>query len=65
LQFSKEEDADIASRIPSLHDVSPSAFITAGLDLEEEQYVFTLTLQDNGRGLICVSLGGAFAFRRN
>jgi hypothetical protein len=39
LQFSKEEDADVARGVPSLHDVSPSAFITAGLDLEDEQYV--------------------------
>ncbi|KAJ7856413.1 hypothetical protein B0H13DRAFT_1902672 [Mycena leptocephala] len=37
LQFSKEEDAEIARGVPSVHDVSPSSFVAAGLDLEEEQ----------------------------
>jgi hypothetical protein len=39
LQFAKEEAADVALGVPALHNVSPSSFITAGLDLEEEQYV--------------------------
>jgi hypothetical protein len=37
LQFAKEEAEDVARGLPSLHDVSASSFITAGLDLEEEQ----------------------------
>ncbi|KAJ7839074.1 hypothetical protein B0H13DRAFT_1650401 [Mycena leptocephala] len=37
LQFSKEEAEEAARGVPSLHDISPSSFIAAGLDLEEEQ----------------------------
>ncbi|KAJ6467408.1 hypothetical protein C8R45DRAFT_1171845 [Mycena sanguinolenta] len=37
LQFTKEEAEDAARGVPSVHDVSPSSFISAGLDLEEEQ----------------------------
>ncbi|KAF7348390.1 CxC2 domain-containing protein [Mycena sanguinolenta] len=37
LQFTKEEAEEAARGVPPVHDVSPSAFITAGLDLEEEQ----------------------------
>ncbi|KAJ7750608.1 hypothetical protein B0H16DRAFT_1277965, partial [Mycena metata] len=37
LRFSKTEQADSKLGVPSLHDVSPSSFIVAGLDLEEEQ----------------------------
>ncbi|KAJ7805644.1 hypothetical protein B0H13DRAFT_1670300 [Mycena leptocephala] len=37
LQFAKEEAAEVARGLPALHDVSASSFITAGLDLEEEQ----------------------------
>ncbi|KAJ6487280.1 hypothetical protein C8R47DRAFT_1216473 [Mycena vitilis] len=37
LQFTKEEAEDAARGLPSIHDVSGSSFITAGLDLEDEQ----------------------------
>ncbi|KAF8169323.1 hypothetical protein K438DRAFT_1983394 [Mycena galopus ATCC 62051] len=37
LQFTKEEAADAARGMPSMHDVSASSFIAAALDLEEEQ----------------------------
>ncbi|KAJ6451209.1 hypothetical protein C8R47DRAFT_998609, partial [Mycena vitilis] len=37
LQFTKEEAAKAARGVPSVHDVSPSSFIIAGLDLEEDQ----------------------------
>ncbi|KAJ6473046.1 hypothetical protein C8R45DRAFT_1103639 [Mycena sanguinolenta] len=37
LQFTTEEAEEAARGVPSLHDVSPGAFIAAGLDLEEEQ----------------------------
>jgi hypothetical protein len=37
LQFSEEEAEEASRRVPSLHDVSPSSFIVAALDLEEEQ----------------------------
>ncbi|KAJ7479906.1 hypothetical protein FB451DRAFT_1395466 [Mycena latifolia] len=38
LQFAEEEAAEVAHGVPSLHDVSPSTFIVAGLDLEDEQH---------------------------
>ncbi|KAJ6508194.1 hypothetical protein C8R45DRAFT_1207936 [Mycena sanguinolenta] len=38
LQFTKEEAEEAARGIPAVHDVSPSSFISAGLDLEEEQF---------------------------
>ncbi|KAJ6518038.1 hypothetical protein C8R47DRAFT_960048 [Mycena vitilis] len=37
LQFAKEEEEEAAKGVPALHEVTPSAFITAGLDLEEQQ----------------------------
>ncbi|KAJ6503458.1 hypothetical protein C8R47DRAFT_1250447 [Mycena vitilis] len=37
LQFTKEEAEDAKRGLPSVHDVSPSSFIIAGLDLEEDQ----------------------------
>ncbi|KAJ7430401.1 hypothetical protein FB451DRAFT_1345936 [Mycena latifolia] len=37
LQFAEEEAGEAARSVPSLHDVSPSTFIAAGLDLEGEQ----------------------------
>ncbi|KAJ7150418.1 hypothetical protein C8R46DRAFT_1043775 [Mycena filopes] len=37
LQLSKEEAAQVELGVPSLHDVSPSSFISCGLDLEGEQ----------------------------
>jgi hypothetical protein len=63
LQFTKEEAAEVACGLPALHDVSASSFVTAGLDLEEEQYVAPLApllFID----LIC-GLGDACAYRPN
>ncbi|KAJ7441783.1 hypothetical protein B0H11DRAFT_2251843 [Mycena galericulata] len=37
LEFTKEEAAEAARGIPSIHDVTPSKFLAAGLDLKEEQ----------------------------
>ncbi|KAJ7895669.1 hypothetical protein B0H13DRAFT_1624341 [Mycena leptocephala] len=37
LQFAKEEEEDALKGVPALHDVTPSGFITAGLELEEQQ----------------------------
>ncbi|KAJ7155748.1 hypothetical protein C8R46DRAFT_910450 [Mycena filopes] len=37
LQFAEEESAAAKRGVPALHDVSPSKFITLGLDLEDEQ----------------------------
>ncbi|KAJ7078749.1 hypothetical protein B0H15DRAFT_954431 [Mycena belliarum] len=37
LQFAEEEAEEAARGVPLIHDVSPSSFITAALDLEEEQ----------------------------
>ncbi|KAJ6467014.1 hypothetical protein C8R45DRAFT_1106429 [Mycena sanguinolenta] len=37
LKLTEEEEASMASGVPSLHDVSPSSFIYAGLELEEQQ----------------------------
>ncbi|KAJ7430256.1 hypothetical protein B0H11DRAFT_2263932 [Mycena galericulata] len=37
LEFAQEEAAEAARGIPAIHNVSPSAFILAGLDLEEQQ----------------------------
>lgn len=39
LQFAKEEEEDARKGVPALHDVSPSGFVTAGLELEEQQCV--------------------------
>jgi hypothetical protein len=40
LQFAAEEEEEAAKGVPQVHEVSPSTFIAAGLDLEDEQYVF-------------------------
>ncbi|KAJ7160837.1 hypothetical protein C8R46DRAFT_1164534 [Mycena filopes] len=37
LQFAEEEAANTARGVPALHDVSPSTFVFAGLELEDEQ----------------------------
>ncbi|KAJ7448726.1 hypothetical protein FB451DRAFT_1343295 [Mycena latifolia] len=37
LDFAEEEAAEAARGVPSVHDVSPSTFVAAGLDLEGEQ----------------------------
>ncbi|KAJ7238471.1 hypothetical protein C8J57DRAFT_1528783 [Mycena rebaudengoi] len=37
LKFSEEEKRRVEASVPSLHDVSPSSFIAAGLELEDQQ----------------------------
>ncbi|KAJ7602546.1 hypothetical protein B0H17DRAFT_870728, partial [Mycena rosella] len=37
LQFADKEAAELLCGVPALHDVTPSSFISAGLDLEAEQ----------------------------
>ncbi|KAF7360092.1 CxC2 domain-containing protein [Mycena venus] len=37
LQFTQEEAKQAALGVPAIHDISPSKFISLGLDLEEEQ----------------------------
>ncbi|KAJ6488920.1 hypothetical protein C8R45DRAFT_929627 [Mycena sanguinolenta] len=37
LKFATEEEQEAKSGMPALHDVTPSSFVMAGLDLEEEQ----------------------------
>ncbi|KAJ7448160.1 hypothetical protein FB451DRAFT_1343347 [Mycena latifolia] len=37
LQFSEEEAERVEKGVPALHDVSPSSFIYAGLELEDQQ----------------------------
>jgi hypothetical protein len=37
LEYSKEEAAEAEKGVPAIHNVTPSAFILAGLDLEEQQ----------------------------
>lgn len=37
LQLTEEEEANAAQGVPALHDVSPSSFIYAGLNIEEQQ----------------------------
>lgn len=44
LNFAKLEAEQVARGIPTIHDVSPSTFIMAGLDLEEQQCVYFLLL---------------------
>jgi len=40
LELAKEEAAAIQEGSTLPHNMSPSAFVQAGLDLEEQQYVF-------------------------
>ncbi|KAJ7482922.1 hypothetical protein B0H11DRAFT_1723465, partial [Mycena galericulata] len=37
LQFAAEEEKEVEAGVPGVHEVSPSTFVAAGLDLEEEQ----------------------------
>ncbi|KAJ7431875.1 hypothetical protein B0H11DRAFT_2261289 [Mycena galericulata] len=37
LQFEREEAAQVARGVPGIHAVSPSSFVNAGLEVEEEQ----------------------------
>lgn len=39
LELAKDDAASSARGVVSLHDVTPTAFLTTGLDLEEQQYV--------------------------
>jgi hypothetical protein len=39
LAYSKAEAAEAEAGVPAIHNVTPSGFILAGLDLEEQQYV--------------------------
>ena len=41
LKLANEEAADAASGIPSPHEVTASAFLQIGLDLEDTQSVYT------------------------
>jgi hypothetical protein len=42
LQFAKEEEKEAKEGTPWLHEVTPSAFVAAGLDLEDQQCVTLL-----------------------
>lgn len=42
LELAKEEAADAARGVERGHDITPSKFLLQGLDLEDQQYVFTL-----------------------
>jgi hypothetical protein len=37
LQFAKEEEEEAKKGMPALHEVTPSGFVAAGLELEEQQ----------------------------
>ena len=39
LQYAKEEETGAAAATSRLHDVSPSAFVTMALEVEEQQCV--------------------------
>lgn len=39
LALAEEEARDAAAGVPSLHDIGPSEFLLAGLDLEDQQCV--------------------------
>ncbi|KAJ7684861.1 hypothetical protein DFH06DRAFT_970627, partial [Mycena polygramma] len=41
LQFTQEEAKQAAEGVPAVHNVSPSKFVSVGLDLEDEQYAGT------------------------
>ncbi|KAJ7884264.1 hypothetical protein B0H13DRAFT_1890045 [Mycena leptocephala] len=65
LQFSKEEDADIASGIPSLHDISPSAFIMAACLCSGQIEKAQTTEMKIDMGAMCTKLNcGIARFRR-
>jgi hypothetical protein len=40
LQFAKDEEEEVQKGTPTLHDVTPSSFVAAGLNLEDQQCVF-------------------------
>jgi hypothetical protein len=37
LKFAADEEEEAKRGVPALHDVTPSSFIAAGLELEEQQ----------------------------
>jgi hypothetical protein len=39
LRFEKEEAERIQNGVPGIHSVSPSLFVAAGLEVEDEQYM--------------------------
>jgi hypothetical protein len=41
LQFEKEEAERVEGGVPGIHSVSPSSFIAAGLEVEDQQYVIS------------------------
>lgn len=42
LQFAKDEEEGAKLGVPALHEVTPSGFIAAGLELEEQQCVLLI-----------------------
>ncbi|KAJ7695247.1 hypothetical protein B0H14DRAFT_3530298 [Mycena olivaceomarginata] len=68
LQFAKEEEEDARKGVPALHDVSPSGFVTAGLELEEQQcvaLVLCMTLGLTVDKATCARSGGTEESRVN
>jgi hypothetical protein len=41
-QFTKDEEEGAKLGVPTLHEVTPSGFIAAGLELEEQQCVLLI-----------------------
>jgi hypothetical protein len=37
LKFATEEEEEAKNGVPALHEVTPSSFVTAGLELEGQQ----------------------------
>jgi hypothetical protein len=37
LQFEKEEAEHVKAGVPGIHSVSPSSFVAAGLEVEDQQ----------------------------
>jgi hypothetical protein len=37
LQFAQEEEEEAKQGLPALHEVTPSSFVAAGLELEDQQ----------------------------
>ena len=43
-EFAEDDEARLPAGEESLHDISPSAFVFLGLELEDLQYVFSFLL---------------------
>jgi hypothetical protein len=41
LRFEKEEAEHVQNGVPGIHSVSPSSFVAAGLEVEDEQCVIS------------------------